>query len=97
MDFSDSSVTMTINAAKSGPATLGIRYGNGSLDRSGYPVVSIDSVRVNGADAGTATFRNTTWENWATLGYQVNLHKGTNTVTFTRKTFYAELDAVDVY
>ena len=67
------------------------------MDRSGYPVVSTDSVRVNGAGAGTATFRNATWENWATLGYQVNLHKGTNTVTFTRKTFYAELDAVDVY
>jgi len=97
MDFPDSSVTMTINAAESGPATLGIRYGNGSLDRSGYPVVSTDAVRVNGADAGTVTFRNTTWGNWTTLGYHVNLHKGTNTVTFTKKTFYAELDAVDVY
>lgn len=67
------------------------------MDRSGYPVVSTDSVRVNGAGAGTVTFRNTTWENWATLGYHVNLHQGSNTVTFTKKTFYADLAAVDAY
>jgi len=97
LDFPDSSVTVTVQAAKAGPATLGIRYGNGSLDRSGYPVVSTDAVTVNGSSAGTVTFRNTTWDNWTTLGYPVNLHKGSNTVTLTKRTFYSELDSIDVY
>ena len=97
LDFPDSSVTLTISAAKAGPATLGIRYGNGSLDRSGYPVVATDTVTLNGRDAGTITFRNTTWGNWSTLYYRVHLRKGLNTLTFTKATFYAEIDAVDVY
>ena len=97
LDFSDSSVTLTIHAAKAGPATLGIRYGNGSLDRSGYPVVSTDTVTVNGRDAGTVTFANTTWGNWSTRDHQVRLQKGSNTVTLTKATFYAEIDAIDIY
>jgi arabinan endo-1,5-alpha-L-arabinosidase len=97
LDFADSSVTLTVNAAKAGPTILGIRYGNGSLDASGYPVAATDAVAVNGRPAGTVVFRNTTWDNWQVTPYSVRLHRGTNTVTFTKKTFYTELDAVDVY
>jgi len=97
LDFADSSVTLTVTATHSGPATLGIRYGNGSLDRSGYPVRSSDLLSVNGRNAGTITFANTTWGNWSMLYYGVQLKKGTNTITFTKSTFYAEMDAVDVY
>ena len=97
LDFPDSSVTITVDRAQSGPAMLGIRFGNGSLDRSGYAVVSSDRVSVDGRDAGTVTFPNTTWDNWSTRYYPVLLHKGTNTITLTKATFYAEIDAVDVY
>ncbi len=97
LDFADSSVTLAIRASKSGCTTIGIRYGNGSLDRSGYPVVSTDTVKVNGRNAGTVTFANTTWGNWSMLYYQVHLKKGSNTVTLTKSTFYAEIDSVDVY
>ena len=97
LDFPDSSVTVTVYAAKAGPATLGIRYGNGSLDPSGYPVLSTDTLRINSRRAGTVTFSNTTWENWTTLNYPVQLRKGANTITLTKQTFYAELDAIDVY
>jgi arabinan endo-1,5-alpha-L-arabinosidase len=97
LDFSDSSVTLTIRAAKAGPATLGIRYGNGSLDRSGYPVRATDTVTVNGRHVGTVTFANTTWGNWSTVYYRVHLRKGSNTLILTKATFYAEIDAVDVY
>jgi hypothetical protein len=96
LDFADSSVTLQVFAAKAGPATLGIRFANGS-DRGGYPVESTDTVTVNGKDAGVVTFWHTRWDNWTTVEHPVKLQKGWNTVTLTRSTFYAELDAVDVY
>jgi GH43 family beta-xylosidase len=96
MDFDDSSVTLSVHAQHAGPATLGVRYSNGS-DRGGYPVESTDTVTVNGRDAGTVTFAYTRWGNWTTVEHPVRLKKGLNTVTLTRATFYAELDAVDVH
>jgi arabinan endo-1,5-alpha-L-arabinosidase len=96
LDFPDSSVTLTVTAKRTGDTTVAVRYGNGSLDNSGYPVASTDTVTVNGRNAGVLTFRNTTWDNWQTATYRVRLHAGSNTVTFTKKTFYTELDAVDV-
>ncbi|MDQ1715425.1 MAG: arabinan endo,5-alpha-L-arabinosidase, partial [Frankiaceae bacterium] len=97
LDFLDSSVTLTINVATAGVKTLRIRFDNGSLDRSGYPVVATDTVTVNGVPARSVTFPNTTWGNWETVDYRVLLHAGANTVTFTKATFYTELDAVDVF
>ncbi|NEK94643.1 family 43 glycosylhydrolase [Modestobacter muralis] len=95
MDFADSSVSLQVYAERGGPATLAIRFANGS-DRGGYPVESTDTVTVNGQAAGTVTFPYTRWENWTTIEHQVQLEKGWNTVTLTRGTFYAEIDAVDV-
>ena len=46
---------------------------------------------------GVVTFAHTTWGNWTTVEHQVKLQEGWNTVTLARGTFYAELDAVDVY
>jgi len=96
LDFADSSVTLLVNAKKSGPATLGIRYANGS-DRGGYRIESTDKVTVNNRNAGTVSFAHTTWGNWQTVEHPVVLKKGLNRVTLTRATFYAEIDAVDVY
>lgn len=97
LDHPDSSDTITVNATQDGWTALGIRYGNGSLDNSGYPVAATDTVTVNGRPAGIVTFRNTTWDNWQVTPYWVRLHRGSNTITFTKKTFYTELDAIDVY
>jgi hypothetical protein len=97
LDHPGSSVTLTVKVANGGRTVLGIRYGNGSLDASGYPVAATDTVTVNGRAAGTITFRNTTWDNWQVTPYSVRLQPGVNTITFTKKTFYTELDAVDVY
>ena len=96
LDNIDSSVALTVQARRSGRTTIVVRYGNGSLDNSGYPVAATDTVTVNGHDAGVLTFRNTTWDNWQSATYRLRLHAGTNTITFTKKTFYTELDAVDV-
>lgn len=96
LDFADSSVSVEVYAETVGPATLGIRFSNGS-DRGGYPVESTQDVTVNGQDAGTVTYWHTRWGNWTTAAHPVVLEQGWNTVTLTRATFYAEIDAVDVW
>ena len=96
MDFPDSSITWEVCVDKAGPATLAITYANGS-ERGGYPLEATDLVTVNGRDAGTVTFDHTRWGNWQVVEHDVHLKKGCNTVTLTRGTWYAEIDAVDVY
>ncbi|MBD5785075.1 family 43 glycosylhydrolase [Cellulosimicrobium terreum] len=96
MDFADSSVTVEVHADEAGPALLGILFGNGSMDGS-TRVPSTDTLTVNGQDAGTVTFPHTTWGNWQTVEQLVDLVEGTNTITLTRASFYAEIDAFDVY
>ncbi|WP_336922017.1 family 43 glycosylhydrolase [Aquipuribacter sp. SD81] len=96
LDFADSAVTLQVYAEHAGPATLAIRFANGS-DRGGYAVPATHDVLVNGEDAGTVTYWHTRWDNWSVVEYEVRLDKGWNTVTLQRDTFYAELDAVDVY
>jgi hypothetical protein len=95
MDLPDSAVTVRVAADRPGPATLALRFANGSV-RGGYPAESTYAVAVNGQDAGTLTFPHTTWGNWTMLEHQVVLAAGENTVTLTRGTFEVELDAVDV-
>lgn len=97
LDHPDSSVKITVTRAHAGTALLGIRYGNGSLDNSGYPVAATDTVTVNGRQRPDVSFPNTTWDNWSTRYYPMRLPAGTSTITFTKLTFYTELDAVDVY
>lgn len=96
MDFPNSAVTVQVRADKPGPTVLGIRYANGSYDGT-QRVQSTDSLTVNGQAEGTLTFAHTTWGNWQTLERQVTLERGLNTVTLTRGTYFAEIDAIDVY
>lgn len=72
---------------------LSIGYGNGSRDNSGYAESSTDTVSVNGHKRHDVMFPNTTWDNWSTRLYSVRLHAGSNMITFTKLTFYTELDA----
>jgi beta-xylosidase len=96
LDNPDSSVTVQVFAKNAGPANLAVRFANGSLDPSGYPVKSSDYVSVNGVRVGTIVFWHTTWGNWQFADFNAVLHQGWNSVTLTKKTFYAEIDAVDV-
>ncbi|ROS78419.1 family 43 glycosylhydrolase [Cellulomonas sp. PhB143] len=96
MDFPDSAVSVRVHAEAAGPATLGIRYDNGST-AGAQRVSASDTVTVNGRDAGTVTFAHTTWGSWQDVAHPVELVAGWNTVTLTRATYYAEIDAVDVY
>jgi arabinan endo-1,5-alpha-L-arabinosidase len=96
IDHPDSSVTVNVHADQAGPATLRIRFDNGSLDPSGYSVQATDTVTVDGNDAGTLTFPHTAWGNWQQIDYSVSLVNGWNSITFTKKTFFTELDAIDL-
>ncbi|WP_265521588.1 family 43 glycosylhydrolase [Oerskovia flava] len=97
MDFADSSVAVEVFADEAGPAMLGIRYANGSVDGGGQNVASSGTVAINGQDTGTVTFAHTTWGNWQSVEHLVDLDAGWNTVTLTRGTFFTEIDAIDVY
>jgi hypothetical protein len=96
LDNLDSSVTLHVQASSAGTWTLGIWFGNGSLDPSGYKVSSSQNVSVNGTQVATVVYPFTTWQNWTRQDLQVHLDKGVNTITFTKATFYAELDAIDL-
>lgn len=95
LDNADSSVTVQIRATQAGKATLAITFSNGS-ERGGFGIRSTDTVTVNGNDAGVVSFPFTTWGNWTVVDHPVTLRKGLNTVTLTKSTFYAELDAIDL-
>ena len=96
IDLATSSVTLTVTAAKAGPTTLRVRFANGSLDGSGYPVQSSSVLTVNGAAAGEVVYPHTTWGNWQTVEVPVKLVKGSNTITLAKGRFFVELDAVDL-
>ena len=96
MDFADSAISVRVHADRSGPATLAIRYANGSTDAAGHAVQSTDSLRVGHGRPQVLTFAHTTWGNWQLLERRVDLRAGWNTVTVTRGTYFAEIDAIDV-
>ncbi|WP_165865587.1 family 43 glycosylhydrolase [Vallicoccus soli] len=96
MDFPDSSVSVRVRADRAGWATLSVRFSNGSLDATGQRVSATDLVTVDGRPAGTLVLPHTTWGNWQLADLRVRLRAGWNTVTLTRGTYFAEVDAVDV-
>ncbi|RKS80063.1 carbohydrate-binding protein with CBM35 doain [Motilibacter peucedani] len=96
LDNADSSVTLKVWADESGHKTLGIVFANGS-ERGGYLLESTSRVTVDGRDEGIVEFPHTRWGNWTEVTHDVRLKHGWNNVTITKETFYAEIDAVDVY
>jgi hypothetical protein len=56
-------------------------------------VEATSALTINGAAAGIVTFWHTTWGNWQIVEKAVRLVRGWNTVTLTKSTFYAEVDA----
>ncbi|MFF3171878.1 CBM35 domain-containing protein [Streptomyces sp. NPDC057900] len=93
IDGPDSSVTFTVEAAKSGIHLLTVRYANGTA------ATATHEVRVGGQAQGPVTYPAT--GGWAdtTMGTAVKrvaLAAGPNTVTLAKGTGYAELDFVDV-
>lgn len=88
------SVTWTVSAAAAGPATLGIRYANGSTSDRPADVV------VNGTTALPAVSFPATgaWTTWVTKTVSVSLNPGSNTVKLSATTANgdANIDFLDV-
>ncbi|MFJ8431296.1 glycosyl hydrolase family 8 [Kitasatospora sp. NPDC094019] len=75
-------VEWTVTSAAAGPATLALRYANGTTaDRR-------MEIKVNGtvASAGLSFPATTTWDTWANVTLTVQLKAGTNTVRATALT-----------
>ncbi|MBE1878396.1 family 43 glycosylhydrolase [Myceligenerans pegani] len=94
LDLPDSSVRFTVEARRSGPHTLRVRFANGSLDAEGRAATATHALTVNGVDRGTVRYWHTQWGNWQFAEIPVRLAKGTNTILLTRDARYAELDAI---
>lgn len=87
-----SSVKFTVTAATAGAYTMNVRYDNGS------GAASTHNVSVNGG--ATSAIAYPTTADWGRFGWAqktVNLAAGTNTITFTKGTGFAELDQIQVY
>lgn len=87
-----SSVQFTVQAPTAGTYTMNVRYDNGSGATSSH------NVAVNGATMSAVTYAPTV--NWGRLGWAqktVTLRAGSNTITFTKGTGFAELDQIQLY
>ncbi|WP_327002269.1 carbohydrate-binding protein [Dactylosporangium sp. NBC_01737] len=93
-NVSGSYVQWTVNAAAPGPATLTVRYSNGTA--TNRPA----SVAVNGTvvAAGQAFTSTNDWDTWASVTLAVNLTAGSNTIRVTATTANgpANLDYIEV-
>ncbi|MEA9984333.1 exo-alpha-sialidase [Subtercola sp. RTI3] len=88
----DSSVRFTVTAATAGTYTMNVRYDNGNGSTSTH------NVSVNGG-ANTALSYPVTpnWGRFAWAQRTVTLTAGSNTITFTKGTGFAELDQIQIY
>ncbi|MET9956096.1 family 43 glycosylhydrolase [Streptomyces sp. NPDC006339] len=96
IDEPDSFVEFRVFAAASGPHTLSVRYGNGSLDAVGAPAPASHTLTVNGAPAGTVDYPYTGWDAWQRREVTVELRAGWNTLRLGKGERFTELDAVEV-
>ncbi|WP_372662286.1 CBM35 domain-containing protein [Cohnella sp.] len=95
MDFADSYVQFTVNAATAGAHIMEIRYANGTSSNSTH------NLSVNGGASSTVTYPTT--GGWLYTGYNgtikvnVTLNSGNNTIRLTKgATGFAELDYIQL-
>jgi len=90
IDFADSYVQFSVNAAKAGQYRLYVRYGAGLG-------AATHLLSVNGVSAGTVSYAAGAWDDWDfNTNSLVNLQAGTNTIRLTKGSGYAELDFLGV-
>lgn len=88
----DSSVKFTVTAATAGTYTMNVRYDNGTT------ATSTHNVSVNGGTASAISYPVTpNWGRFAWAQKTVTLNAGTNTITFTKGTGFAELDQIQLF
>lgn len=87
-----SSVKFSVTAPTAGTYTMNVRYDNGT------GATSTHNVSVNGGTTSAISYPKTA--NWGRFGWSqktVALTAGTNTLTFTKGTGFAELDQIQLY
>ena len=87
-----SKVQFTVQVPTAGTWTMNVRYDNGT------GATSTHNVAVNGGTASAVTYAPTV--NWGRFGWAqktLTLNAGTNTITFTKGTGFAELDQIQLY
>jgi alpha-galactosidase len=77
-----SGVTWTVNAATAGPATVSIRFSNGTTTNRPMDVAVNGTVTV----PGQAFNSTTNWDTWATVTLNLTLDAGANTIRVTATT-----------
>jgi hypothetical protein len=88
----DSSVKFTVTAATAGTYTMNVRYDNGTT------ATSTHNVSVNGGTSSAISYPVTpNWGRFAWAQKTVTLNAGTNTITFTKGTGFAELDQIQLF
>lgn len=88
----DSSVKFTVTAATAGTYTMNVRYDNGTT------ATSTHNVSVNGGTTSAISYPVTpNWGRFAWAQKTVTLNAGTNTITFTKGTGFAELDQIQLF
>lgn len=92
INLATSAVTFTVRVPSAGSYTLNVRYDNGTGGTSTH------NVSVNGGTATSISYPATV--DWGRFGWAqktVTLNAGTNTISFTKGTSFAELDQLQVY
>ncbi|MET3635974.1 CBM35 domain-containing protein [Curtobacterium oceanosedimentum] len=87
-----SKVQFTVQVPTAGTYTMNVRYDNGT------GATSTHTVSVNGGTPSAVSYTPTV--NWGRFGWaqkSVTLNAGTNTITFTKGTGFAELDQIQLY
>jgi GH43 family beta-xylosidase len=91
IDYADSWVEFrNVWAPSAGSYALTVRFANGSGASSTH------NVSVNGAAATALTYPNTGWDVWTSVTFVATLRAGDNTLRFSKGTYYAELDYLEL-
>ncbi|MEV4542487.1 family 43 glycosylhydrolase [Micromonospora echinaurantiaca] len=89
IDYADSWVDVTVFAPRSGGYRAHVAYAAGYGDAE-------HTLTVNGGSPQVVRYPNTGWDVWRQVGVDVTLNAGFNTLRFTHRSRWAELDFVEV-
>lgn len=91
INYSDSTVTFTVQAPQSGSYTVNVRYANGTSGTSSH------AVSVNSGTAFSVGYPTTTdWGRHLWAQFDATLSAGSNPIQFSCQGTYAELDQIQV-
>jgi GH43 family beta-xylosidase len=92
IDTPESSMTLRINTPKAGTYALVVRSCNGSGDNA----VATHALSVNGGEPYTLRYANAGRDVWSNVFLNVALEAGINSLRFSRRTNFAEIDCIDL-